>query len=311
MKLELFSYNLPKRSIAQKPIEPRDHSKLLIYNRPTRKIINDHFYRLDTYLRPGDVLVFNDTKVFPARLIGHKQTGGRIEVFLLKATRGNHWEALIGGKVRRVGQVISFGSGLRCKVEKQFPNGIWQVGFNKKPSLVMAIAGKIGETPTPPYVKKITKLSDYQTVYAKKVGSVAAPTAGFHFTKQLLAKLKKQGVQFEYVTLHIGYGTFQPVKANDIKKHKMHAEYAELGKRTVQRLMSAKKKGRRIIAVGTTSVRALETVYRLPATDYQPTMSSLQHSLNLALQNLWRNKLVTGATILIMTLILLIFNDIF
>lgn len=262
MKTSLFDYHLPRERIAQTPARPRDSSRLLVYDRQLDRLRHDHFYNLPKYLRPGDVLVFNDTKVFPARLYGKKETGGAVEVFLLRPIKGATWEVLIGGKVRRIGMKLHFKLGLSCKVVKMLEAGVWQVRFNQSPGQVVALANKIGTAPTPPYVKKLTKLSDYQTVYAKNVGSVAAPTAGFHFTRRLLARLKKQGVQFEFVTLHVGFGTFQPVKVDDIAQHQMHAEYAEVSSATCTRLERAKQEGRRIIAVGTTSVRVLETVFR-------------------------------------------------
>ena len=261
MKTDLFNYYLPRKLIAQFPKKSRDHSRLLVFSKKSNQIKHDHFYNLDKYLQTGDILVFNNTKVFPARLWGKRESGGKNEVFLLKSIKGKIWEVLIGGKVRRTGLVIKFSRNLQCEVVKKLGNGIWYVKFNKLPREVLSIANKIGATPTPPYIKKLAKLSDYQTVYAKKIGSVAAPTAGFHFTRRLLAKLKKQGVQFEYVTLHVGYGTFQPVKVDDVRKHKMHSEYAEVDLGTVKRLVKAKKEGHRIIAVGTTAVRTLETVF--------------------------------------------------
>lgn len=261
MKTNLFNYHLPHELIAQSPIRPRDRSRLLVYDRKSKRIIHDHFYNLYTYVRSDDVLVFNDTKVFPARLFGKKESGGRMEIFLLRPVRGTVWEVLIGGKVRRVGLNIIFSRGLRCEVVEKLPDGIWQVRFNKAPKQVLRIAEKIGVTPLPPYIKKLAKLKDYQTIYARKTGSVAAPTAGFHFTKKLLARLKEKGVQFEYITLHVGFGTFQPVKVEDIRQHKIHSEYAKVDFATAKRLIQAKKEGRRIIAVGTTTVRTLETFF--------------------------------------------------
>jgi S-adenosylmethionine:tRNA ribosyltransferase-isomerase len=258
MKTSLFDYHLPRERIAQFPITPRDHSRLLVYNKKSKKLIHDHFYNLGDYLQPDDVLVFNDTKVFSARLFGRKETGGLMEVFLLRPLTGNTWEVLIGGKVRRVGLNIGFTKGLKCEVTKKLPDGIWQARFNKSPKQVLQIANQIGTTPIPPYIKKLAKLKDYQTIYAKKVGSVAAPTAGFHFTKKLLAQLKKKGIRFEYITLHVGFGTFQPVKVDNIEQHTIHSEYAEVDAATVKKLIQAKKDGRRIIAVGTTTVRTLE-----------------------------------------------------
>ncbi|XOU94268.1 MAG: tRNA preQ1(34) S-adenosylmethionine ribosyltransferase-isomerase QueA [Candidatus Kerfeldbacteria bacterium] len=262
MKLSLFNYNLSKELIAQESVQPHDLSRLLVYDKATNVIKHDKFINLDKYLEPTDVLVFNDTKVFPARLFGKKETGGKMEVFLLENRESKIWKVLIGGKVKQVGLKIIFNKDLSCEVIKKIYDGIWEVRFNKSKKEVMKIAGQIGQTPTPPYVKKVTKLSEYQTVYAKKTGSVAAPTAGFHFTKRLLKKIKSKGIKFEYVTLHVGYGTFQPVKVQDIEKHKIHSEYAEVDKATLARLYKAKNEGRRIVAVGTTSVRVLEAVLK-------------------------------------------------
>lgn len=260
MKTTLFNYNLPKQLIAQQPIKPRDHSRLLVLDKKIKRVHHDTFVNFDKYLKSSDVLVFNNSKVFPARLIGRRPTGGKKEVFLLRPVRGKIWEVLIGGKVRRAGLTISFEKGLQCTPIEQQKNGVWTVRFNETAKEVLKIAEQIGSTPTPPYIKKKAKLSDYQTVYAEKVGSAAAPTAGFHFTKRLFQKLKRKGVQIEYVTLHVGFGTFQPVKEKDIKKHKIHSEYAEIDIQTVKRLAQARREGRRIIAIGTTSVRVLESV---------------------------------------------------
>ncbi len=259
MKLEQFNYYLPPDRIAQSPAEPRDSSRLFVYDRATANTTHDTFENLPSYLRPGDVLVFNNTKVFPARLRGRKQTGGKLEVFLLKPTQSNKWNVLIGGKARRADMDISFDRGLRCTTMRQHDDGVWEVRFNMPPTQVMAMAEQIGAVPTPPYIKKIATKQEYQTVYARKIGSVAAPTAGFHFTKYLLDTLTKNGIQLEYITLHVGFGTFQPVKEQVIEKHRMHAEYAEVSAATLKRLRQAKQQGRRIIAVGTTSVRTLET----------------------------------------------------
>ncbi len=262
MKLSLFNYNLPKELIAQESVKPRDHSRLLVYDKKLNKLEHEKFINLDKYLEPTDILVFNDTKVFPARLFGKKETGGKMEVFLLEKKEGRSWKVLIGGKVKQIGLKILFNKGLFCEVIKKIDDGIWKVKFNKSNNELMNIVGQIGQTPIPPYVKKLIKLSDYQTIYAKNTGSVAAPTAGFHFTKRLLNKIKKKGIRFEYITLHVGYGTFQSVKVQDIKKHKIHSEYAEVNKSTTERLYQAKKEGRRIIAVGTTAVRVLEAVFK-------------------------------------------------
>ncbi|MFH1598165.1 MAG: tRNA preQ1(34) S-adenosylmethionine ribosyltransferase-isomerase QueA [Patescibacteria group bacterium] len=269
MKLSSFDYNLPKQYIAQKPVYPRDHSRLMVVDRQTKTVWHRHFFDLPKLLVKGDVLVLNNTKVFPARLQGRKkESGGKIEVFLLKKLTGRTWEVLIGGKIRKAGMVLQFKEGLEGKVIKQLTGGIWHIKLNKSAKDFWPIIDKIGEAPTPPYIKikdkKQKAKRDYQTVYADKVGSVAAPTAGLHFTKSLLNKLKRQGVQIEYVTLHVGFGTFQPVKVKDIKKHRMHPEWVEVSKETINRIKIARKKGNRVIAVGTTSVRTLETALKKP-----------------------------------------------
>ncbi|MBU1130721.1 S-adenosylmethionine:tRNA ribosyltransferase-isomerase [Patescibacteria group bacterium] len=309
MKLSDFDYQLPKQLIAQKPISPRDSSRLMVLNRKLKKIEHKHFYDIAGYLTKGDILVLNNTKVFPARLIGRrKNTGGKVEVFLLKITKSKikrtkqepklkikkeeFWEALIGNRRKKIGQIIEFGRGLKCEIVKQIDEAVWLVRFNKSGNVLEKSIDKLGQVPTPPYIKiqdtclpagtatnpstgsrayrqetnksqiqnfKFQKLkNDYQTVYAKYRGSVAAPTAGFHFTKPLINKLKKQGVQFEYITLHVGFGTFEPVKVSNIKNHTMHSEFAVIDSQTAIRLNQAKKEGRRIIAVGTTTVRVLE-----------------------------------------------------
>jgi len=272
MRVRQFDYHLPKALIAQAPARPRDSSRLFVYDKKKKTEQHDRFINLEKYLRPDDVMVFNDTKVFPARLWARRETGGRNEVFLLRPVYGNIWEVLIGGKVRQLGLRLFFSKELECRVAQRLDAGIWHVRFNTTPKQVVAIADKIGITPTPPYIKERALRSDYQTVYAKKTGAVAAPTAGFHFTKRLLRKLKKHGVQFEYITLHVGYGTFQPVKVSNITDHKIHSEYAEVNKSTAKRLIKAKKQGRRIVAVGTTTVRTLETIF--PEVRSKPSLRS-------------------------------------
>ncbi len=265
MKLSLFNYNLPKNLIAQQPVKPRDHSRLMVIDKKTKRIEHRRFFDLPEFLEKGDVLVLNNTKVYPARLWAKKKTtGGKIEVLLLKQLKGKTWEVLIGGKIRREGIVLEFTKGLEGQVMKKMSDGVWQIKFNKPRTDFWRIIEQIGVAPTPPYIKVKSKKEkvkrDYQTVFANRTGSVAAPTAGLHFTKRLLSKLKKKGVQIEYITLHVGFGTFQPVKVDDVEKHKMHPEWDETEKGTIQRLKKAKKEGRRIVAVGTTSVRTLETV---------------------------------------------------
>ncbi|MCX6785638.1 MAG: tRNA preQ1(34) S-adenosylmethionine ribosyltransferase-isomerase QueA [Candidatus Komeilibacteria bacterium] len=264
MKLSDFNYNLPKELIAQKPAAPRDSSRLMVLDRNKKTIAHRHFYDIFDYLHQGDVLVLNNTKVFPARLFGkRKDTGGKVEVFLLKDLGQGKWESLIGNRRKKLGQIIQFGKGLECEILKRVDESVWQVKFNKQGQALEKLIEQLGKTPIPPYIKYQNAgpslKQNYQTVFAKYKGSVAAPTAGFHFTKKLLARLKSRGVQIEYVTLHVGLGTFAPVKEPDVKRHKMHVEWARIDKGTAERLNSAKKEGRRIIAVGTTSVRTLES----------------------------------------------------
>ncbi|KKR17654.1 MAG: S-adenosylmethionine:tRNA ribosyltransferase-isomerase [Parcubacteria group bacterium GW2011_GWE2_39_37] len=295
MKLKDFDYNLPQELIAQEPINPRDHSRLLVLDKRTGKIEHRHFFEIGEFLQVGDVLVLNDSKVFPARLIGEKaESGGKAEVFLLKRITSldpflpgqqkapslinggrDLWQCLLSGRSCKVGMKIKFSNKLEAVIEKNNLDGTWQVRFNIAEEKFMKLIEKIGQVPLPPYIKRSLKATEqselklkdkktYQTVFAneKKAGSVAAPTAGLHFTEALIKKLKKQGVQFEQVTLHVGLGTFASVKTEKITEHKMHSEWAEVDKGTLIRLLQAKKEGRRIITVGTTATRTLETVWQ-------------------------------------------------
>lgn len=257
MKLQLFDYKLNKELIAQKPAKPRDCSRLMVINRKTEKISHDFFYNLDRYLSENDVLVFNDSKVFPARI--RLDNGG--EIFLLKELKGGCWE-VIGRKLKNK-EIERLGRGLECEISEKLENGNWLVKFNLRGKKFREALEKVGETPLPPYIKvKDSKKirHNYQTIYAKQEGSVAAPTAGFHFTPQLLKRLEKKGVGFEFVTLHVGLGTFAPVKVDKIEAHQMHTEYAILDKAVAQRLNKYKKEGKRVVAVGTTSCRVLEAM---------------------------------------------------
>jgi len=282
MKTSLFNYRLPKKFIAQKPVTPRDHSRLLVFDRDKNKITHDFFYNLPKYLKAGDVLVFNNSKVIPARLIMQKPTGGRTEIFLLRDLGKGKWECLIKGgikkthvgtghcpvlyyKIQRYTRTqqchIPTLDNFKCKILNKLPTGNWLVKFNLSGKRFQQALNKYGETPTPPYIK--TKDSEfikkrYQTIYAQKQGSVAAPTAGLHFTKSLFNRLNTKFVQQEYITLHVGLGTFAPVKTENIKDHEMHEEFTVIDKATCSRLEQAKKDKKRIIAVGTTSLRALE-----------------------------------------------------
>ncbi|MCK5320640.1 tRNA preQ1(34) S-adenosylmethionine ribosyltransferase-isomerase QueA [Candidatus Parcubacteria bacterium] len=266
-KLSDFDYNLPKELIAQEPTTPRDYSRLLLLEKETGEIVHKRFYDIVDYFKKGDLLVMNNSKVMPARLIGKKETGGKMEVFLHKFIKENNWQCLIGGRGARPGLEIFFSEDLKCKVLKNNNDGTWDVEFNMEHGEMMKVVGKIGHVPLPPYIDRISDFGfrisdkdDYQTVYAddKKIGSVAAPTAGLHFTPELLRKLKDKGVQIEYITLHVGLGTFAPVKIDDITKHKMHAEFVEVSSGTLKKLRKAVNENRKIIAVGTTSTRTLE-----------------------------------------------------
>jgi S-adenosylmethionine:tRNA ribosyltransferase-isomerase len=260
MKLSEFDFNLPKNLIAQKPASPRDACRLMVLDRGTKTVQHDRFYNLEKYLRRGDVLVLNNSKVLPARLMGKKETGGKVEILLLRQISSAAWECLVGSVpvAKQIGLKINFGRGLSGVITKRAGDTA-MIKFNLSGAKLMEQIFKIGQPPTPPYIKRLAKSAEYQTVFAKKMGSAAAPTAGMHFTKNLLVKLKKMGVQIEYVMLHVGLGTFQPVKEKDITKHKIHSEYFELDKKTAERLNAAKRDGRRIVACGTTAVRVLES----------------------------------------------------
>ncbi len=274
-KLADFDYNLPKELIAQQPKKPRDHSRLLVLNRQDGDFEHKYFYDLPKYLKAGDILVMNNSKVFPARLIGRRKgSGGKVEVFLHQrldeaSKRGDVWQCLVGGRRRKEGLEVEFDNDLKCQIIRNNQDGTFEVKFNKGKERFMETVYNIGQTPLPPYIKPTNKRNkkdrqDYQTVYAddNKIGSVAAPTAGFHFTKNLIEKIKSRGIGVEYITLHVGLGTFAPVKTNDITKHKMHAEYVEVKKSVWENIIKAKKQQRRVVAVGTTSVRTLEAVWQ-------------------------------------------------
>lgn len=285
MKLSLFNYQLPKSLIAQTPAVPRDASRLLVYDKKTKKVVHDRFYNLPKYLKPDDVLVFNNSKVFPARLIGHKETGGKAEALLLKEVKAGEWEVLLGTGRPKVGLKLRFERGLEAEVINQFPHKTWLLKFNFKGSAFYAILNKIGQVPLPPYIESTKQRSNeskkqYQTIYAKHLGSAAAPTAGLHFTKKLLAKIKKIGCQTEFVTLHVGLGTFDPVKTENIEDYEIHSERVSVDVETIKRLLEAKRAGKRIIAVGTTSVRTLETLFtKINTNENQKTGASMLRSI--------------------------------
>ncbi len=263
MNIEEYNYDLPEKFIAQTPLKDRSASKLLLLNKENGNIKEDVFKNIGSYLKKGDVLVLNDTKVIPARIIGEKiDTKAVIELLLLKDIDGDIWECLAKPAKRlHVGTIISFGDGsLKAEVIEKLDEGIVHVKLIYE-GILMEILDKLGTMPLPPYIhEKLEDQSRYQTVYAKNIGSAAAPTAGLHFTKELLENLEKQGVEILYVTLHVGLGTFRPVEVEDITKHHMHSEYYIMTKDVADKLNKAKEEGRNIYAVGTTSTRVLETV---------------------------------------------------
>lgn len=261
MLLSEFDYHLPEELIAQKPCEPRDHSRLMVVDRAANHISHRHFYDLKEYLKAGDALIFNDTKVIPARLIGAKaETGGKVEVFLLSRKTGDTWEALVKpGKKARVGSVIRFGDELACEVTGNTDFGGRTVAFRYQ-GVFEEILDRLGQTPLPPYIKEELADKDrYQTVYARERGSAAAPTAGLHFTREMLDDLKTMGVRLGFVTLHVGLGTFRPVNVDTVEDHVMHREYYRVPEETAEMISAAKARGGRIVAVGTTAIRTLES----------------------------------------------------
>ncbi|CAB1249311.1 MAG: tRNA preQ1(34) S-adenosylmethionine ribosyltransferase-isomerase QueA [Oscillospiraceae bacterium] len=263
LKTKDFAYDLPKELIAQTPIEPRDASRLMVLDKETGKIEHAHFHDIVNFLRPGDCLVLNDSRVLPARIYGIKEgTGARVE-FLLLRNRGNDvWEVLCGpGKRAKPGSKFTFGDNLlKAEVLEIIEDGNRLVKFSYDGSF-FSILDQIGQMPLPPYIKKkLENKERYQTVYSREVGSAAAPTAGLHFTKELLQKVRDMGVKVEFVTLHVGLGTFRPVTAEHITDHQMHSEHYELPKETADAINETKKNGGRVIAVGTTSCRTLESV---------------------------------------------------
>lgn len=263
MKTDDFDYNLPEELIAQVPLEHREESRLLIMDRNNGDLKDEKFYNIINYLNKGDVLVLNDTKVIPARLIGEKEdTGAVIEVLLLKNIKNNDWECLVKPAKRvREGTIVSFGNGLlKAKCIEVKEEGIRNFEFIYD-GIFYEILDKLGTMPLPPYIKvKLEDQSRYQTVYAKNIGSAAAPTAGLHFTKELLKKIENLGVTVCYITLHVGLGTFRPVNVEDVTKHKMHSEFYSMSKVTSDILNKAKAENKNIVAVGTTTTRTLETI---------------------------------------------------
>lgn len=263
MKTHDFYYDLPKERIAQTPVEPRDHSRLLVMDRFTGEMEHRHFYDIVDYLHPGDLLVINDSRVLPARLYGYKEdTGAHMELLLLEQKENMVWECLAKpGKKAKPGVKLIFGDGLLTgEVVEVKEDGNRMVKFTCDDNFY-SVLDQIGQMPLPPYItEKLQDKERYQTVYSKELGSAAAPTAGLHFTPELMDKIQAMGVDFASVTLHVGLGTFRPVKAQEVAEHKMHSEHCLLPKETAEKILKTKANGGRVIAVGTTSCRTLESV---------------------------------------------------
>lgn len=264
MRTEDFDYNLPEELIAQHPADKRDFSRLMVVDRKTGKREDKHFYDIIDYLNEGDLLVMNDTRVIPARLFGHREgKEEEIEVFLLENIEDDKWEVLVRpGKKMKIGTKCIFPDELSLEVIdiKEDGNRIVEFFYN---GIFQEILDRLGNMPLPPYIKE--KLKDkerYQTVYSKNPGSVAAPTAGLHFTKELLKKIEEKGVKLAYITLNVGLGTFRPVKVDDVKNHKMHSEFYQISKETADLINETNKNNKRIISTGTTTTRTLESVYK-------------------------------------------------
>lgn len=272
MNTQDFDFYLPEELIAQTPLEKRDASKLLILNHETGEMVDEHFDAIIDELEPGDALVMNNTRVLPARLHGVKpETGGHVELLLLKNIQGDQWEVLAKPAKRlKEGSVVSFGDGrLEATLIKKLEHGGCIVEFSYQ-GIFLEVLESLGEMPLPPYIhEKLEDKERYQTVYAKENGSAAAPTAGLHFTAELLQKIKEKGVKLVYLTLHVGLGTFRPVSVDNVDQHEMHSEFYQLSEEAAQTLREVKAKGHRIVAVGTTSIRTLETIGNKFAGDIQ------------------------------------------
>lgn len=262
MKTHDFWYDLPEELIAQTPLARRDASRLMVLNKDTGDVCHRHFYDIIEYLKPGDCLVMNDSRVLPARLLGHRPTGGAVELLLLRDLGGKRWECLAKpGRKLQVGQDVVFGNGdLTATVTAVRDDGNREVEFHYE-GIFLEVLERLGKMPLPPYIKsELTDQERYQTVYSREVGSAAAPTAGLHFTEELLEQIRAKGIKTAFVTLHVGLGTFRPVKAEEITAHHMHSELCMLTDETAKILNETRKNGGRIVCVGTTSCRTLESL---------------------------------------------------
>ncbi len=264
MKKSDFYYDLPKELIAQTPVEPRNHSRLLTLGRATGDICHKHFYNLTEHLKKGDTLILNDTRVLPARMFGTRSTGAIVEFVLLKCIDATRWECLAGpGRKAKPGDKFTFSDELSAVIADVTAEGNRIVEFKYNGNFY-EIIDRIGQMPLPPYItEKLNDKERYQTVYSKEMGSAAAPTAGLHFTKEMLDEIKEMGVNIGYVTLHVGLGTFRPVKVDNITEHKMHSESYHIPKETAELINNTKKAGGRVICVGTTSCRTVESAANL------------------------------------------------
>jgi S-adenosylmethionine:tRNA ribosyltransferase-isomerase len=264
MLISDFDFDLPEELVAQTPLERRENSRMLVVNRAAQNFVDEQFYNFPNFLNDGDVLVLNNTKVFPARLLGASETGAKIEVFLVREIENKTWETLARPARRlKIGKQIIFGGNLRAEVLEKTVDGRVRVKFETEKNFD-EILDEIGNTPLPPYIKREnenlqTDRERYQTVFAKERGAIAAPTAGLHFTPEVLEVVKRRGVEILEITLHVGYGTFEPVRVSDLSGHKVAAEMCEITEETAKILNRAKSESRRIVAVGTTTTRALES----------------------------------------------------
>lgn len=291
MKTSDFYYDLPQELIAQTPVEPRDSARLLVYDRSKKSIEHKKFFQIADYLKKGDVLVVNNTKVLPARIYGHKEgTGGKIEFLLLKRLDLTHWEVILKpGRIAKPGAVFVFSDELKAKVESIGEDGSRIVEFIFD-GVFEDILARVGEMPLPPYIhEKLQDKTRYNTVYSKFDGSAAAPTAGLHFTKELLEKVKAMGVEVVEVLLHVGLGTFRPVKVDDVTQHHMHSEFYSVSAHAAERINLAKYEGRRVICVGTTSVRTLES-----AADENGLLSECSGNTEIFIYPPYKFKVVDG-----------------
>lgn len=261
MKTELFHYDLPPELIAQVPLETRHDSRLLVYSREQNNITHSRFKEISQFMRAGDVMVLNNTRVIPARLFAQKSTGGKVEVLLLKKIDDCEWQVLVGGKRMTCGKILVFGNGMNAEIVEQLEGAERVLRFDGP---VEALLSELGQMPLPPYIHQPLKDPErYQTVYAQVPGSAAAPTAGLHFTEELMHLLSAKGILFTQVLLHVGLDTFAPVTEKEIEEHKIHTEWCQISPQAAQIINLAKEEGRRVVAVGTTSVRTLESAAEL------------------------------------------------